>query len=653
NALYMIIVPLIVASMVVGITALGDVRKLGKTARHTMVYFIATSAIAVTLGIVLAVTFRPGVVSGGQATLQAQAAQSSYKIGGIGSLRAKTGQTMTTRIVAPDISSALAVSAEDLPAGATIIDNGDGSATFTWRPGGEQAGDATVTFFAVDAARGTITETVIINVTDDSKLGFWGMLARIGDAMQHTLNEMIPRNIVSAAADTKVLALIVFSLFFGGVLSSLGRRAKPLVEVFEIVNDAIMKLVHLVMYLAPFGVFGIVASKVGAEIGGFSGEGQETLAALGWFSLVTLCGLLIHTGLLLVALRWLADRNPFTYLVNMSEALGTALGVSSSSATLPVTMECVVEKNRVDQRAASFVLPLGTTINMDGTAMYQAISAIFVCQLFNVPLGIEHYIIILVTAVLASIGTPGLPQAGIVMMSIVMGSVGVPPEIIAQGVLIILVVDWALDRARTALNVFGDSVGAAVIANTFEFKTAVVRHEDHRAPRREERPARGARTRSDRQQRSERAATTRQSVGPSAERERPQRRRERERSGRMSESPEETRRVFQGMIVTPAIDVSSLPEGYESRREPVAADESPSRRRLQAPAAAPEPVESVEAASEPVASEEATRDWAPEPQPESKPPVKSIHPAAPVESVEPVEPVEPKDVTFGRGRRRR
>lgn len=484
NALYMIIVPLIVSSMIVGITALGDIRKLGKTARNAIVYFMATSAIAVILGMILAVAFNPGG-AGRDDTGAELAPVNDVTIGSIASRRGVVDSLITLTLRAPDQSSALSISGQNIPAGASLIDNGDGSASFTWRPDAAQTGRQKIIFFVNDSFKGQITEEVTFDISDGASLGFTGMLKRIGQAMIQTLDSMIPRNIVKAAAETQVLALIVFSLLFGGVLSSMGATAKPVVSFFEVLNKAIMKLVHLVMFLAPLGVFGIVASKVGDEAGGF----EQAAVGIGVFSVVVLLGILIHTGLLLAALRYLGDRRPLAYLSNMSEALGTALGVSSSSATLPVTMECVVEKNRVDQRAASFVLPLGTTINMDGTAMYQAISAIFVCQMFNIPLGIEHYFIMLITAVLASVGTPGLPQAGIVMMSIVMGSVGVPAEIIAKGIGIILVVDWALDRARTALNVFGDSVGAAIIANTFEFKTAVTRRQinDGRGGERRER----------------------------------------------------------------------------------------------------------------------------------------------------------------------
>lgn len=658
NALYMIIVPLIAASMVVGITALGDVRKLGKTARHAVLYFMATSAVAVIIGIVLAVVIRPGEV-GETASNQREQVESQYTIGAIGSLRAKAGEPISTVILAPDRSSALSISAENLPRGATIIDNGDGSARFEWRPGEYDVGGFQITFFVNDATRGVVSEDVTINVSDGKSLGFVGMLARIGDAMQRTLNEMIPRNIVSAAADTKVLALIVFSLLFGGALSSLGSRAKPVVQFFEVVNDTIMKIVHLVMYLAPLGVFGIVASKVGDK----AGDIASAAAGIGLFSLVVLIGIAIHTGLLMGALRWLADRDPLPYMGNMSQALGTALGVSSSSATLPVTMECVVEKNNVDQRAASFVLPLGTTINMDGTAMYQAVSAIFVCQLFGVPLGIEHYVIMLVTAVLASVGTPGLPQAGIVMMSIVMGSVGVAPEIIAQGVGIILVVDWALDRARTALNVFGDSVGAAVIANTFEFKSTAS-GSTRTAPatqRREGRDSRGGRdsrsggrgSRSEKPSRqSARAPRTREGARSESRADsRP------ERSVRRSESssPEETKRVFAGMVTVPSFDMSRVPEGVQRRREapaPSEADITPPEY-LKSPAPEPEttgiqPSEySAPEAAEELIADEPTEEFSRE---ESA--LSSEAETRPGPEKEDTDSGEPKPA-FGRGPRRR
>ncbi|MCH9032181.1 MAG: cation:dicarboxylase symporter family transporter, partial [candidate division Zixibacteria bacterium] len=379
NALFLIIVPLIVASMIVGITSLGDIRKLGRTARHTITYFMVTSAVAVILGMILGVTFTPGEVG---ESLSASADKKTageieeLKFADISSQSVMVDSSLRFVLRAENGESVLQLGAIGLPAGATFVDKGFGVGQFSWTPGESQAGQYSVSFFVNDRYSGVSTRTMRVSVTDPSDLGVYGMLARIGEAMIQTLNEMIPRNIVAAAADTKVLALIVFSLFFGGVLSSLGAKAKPLITLFEVINDAVMKLVHLVMYLAPFGVFGIVASKVGEK----SGDLANAAVGIGMFSAVVILGQVIHGGLLMGVLKYLGDRNPIAYLSNMGPALATALGVSSSSATLPVTMECVVENNKVDQRAASFVLPLGTTINMDGTAMYQALSAIFVCQ---------------------------------------------------------------------------------------------------------------------------------------------------------------------------------------------------------------------------------------------------------------------------------
>jgi hypothetical protein len=269
--------------------------------------------------------------------------------------------------------------------------------------------------------------------------------------------------------------------------------------------------------------------------------------------------------------------------------------------------------------------------------MYQAISAIFVCQMFNVPRGIEHYVIMLVTAVLASVGTPGWPQAGIVMMSIVMGSVGVPPEIIAQGVGIILVVDWALDRARTALNVFGDSVGAAVIANTFAFKTAkpAGSARSAQAPRRDSersgrssRPERSSRSSSSstRTRDGKRSEPRKDSRPERAERsERPERK-ERSTRRHKSSSPEETRAIFAGMVAVPTFDMSRVPEGAYKRRE-----------------ARPEPAASVEEREVITESSQAPHDYASAFKSEddtAEIETAEIETAATVEVEEPVEIVE-------------
>jgi Na+/H+-dicarboxylate symporter len=269
---------------------------------------------------------------------------------------------------------------------------------------------------------------------------------------------MVPSNIVKAMSETQVLPLILFSLVFGGVLSTIGDKGKPVLAFFEGVNEIIMKMVHLIMLFAPLGVFGLVAAQMG-EAGGWSGFLPE-LAKLAKYAITVLLGLIIHGTIILpMILAVFGRRNPWRYGLNVVDALTTAFSTASSSATLPVTMEAVEQKNKVSNRVSSFVLPLGATINMDGTALYEAVAAMFIAQAYGISLGIGPQIIIVITATLAAIGAAGIPQAGLVTMVIVLQSVGLPLE----GIGMILTIDWFLDRCRTTVNVWGDMVGAAVV----------------------------------------------------------------------------------------------------------------------------------------------------------------------------------------------
>lgn len=273
---------------------------------------------------------------------------------------------------------------------------------------------------------------------------------------------LIPPNIIDAAAKGKILPLIVFSLLFGAVLSSIGEKGKPVVHFFESLNVAMMKLVNWIIYFAPIGVM--------ALIGGIVAENRDSLgdllSSLGLYSLTVVLGLLLHAIFILpLMLRLFTKHKPMQYFFNMGQALTTAFTTASSSATLPITMECIEEKNKIDKRAASFVLPLGATINMDGTALYEAVAALFIAQIYGVELGFTSQIIIFLTATLASIGAAGIPHAGTVTMVFVLQAVGLPLE----GIGLIWAIDWFLDRCRTTVNVWGDSVGAAIISETKEF----------------------------------------------------------------------------------------------------------------------------------------------------------------------------------------
>lgn len=269
------------------------------------------------------------------------------------------------------------------------------------------------------------------------------------------LLSLISPNLVASAAEMQLLPLIVFAIIFGAALTTLGESGRQVINFFSGVNDAMMKLVIWLMYFAPIGIFGLVAGRLGQAGGGeaFAAE----IAAVGWYVLTVVSGLAIHFVFLLLILFFIAGRG-LDYLVNMLRALFIAFGTASSVATLPMTIECVRE-NGVDERAVRFVVPLGCTINMNGTALYEAAAAMFIAQAYGIELGLTAQVIVFITATLAAIGAAGIPEAGLVMMVIVLNAVGLPLE----GIGLLLAVDWFLDRFRTTINVWGDAVGAAVI----------------------------------------------------------------------------------------------------------------------------------------------------------------------------------------------
>ncbi len=272
------------------------------------------------------------------------------------------------------------------------------------------------------------------------------------------LLSLVSPNIMKSMTDMDVLPIIVFSLIFGAILTTIGPRGKIVIDFFDGVNEAIMKMVHLIMYIAPLGIFALIASRLGEAGGG--GQFWTEIAKIGRYSMTVIIGLLIHSFVILpLLLVVIGRRNPVRYAANLAKALLTAFSTASSSATLPVTLECVQDKSKVSRRSALFVLPVGATINMDGTALYESVAAIFIAQAIGYPLTFGHQVIIFLTATLAAIGAAGIPQAGLVTMVIVLKAVGLPLE----GIGLILAIDWFLDRCRTTVNVWGDGVGAAII----------------------------------------------------------------------------------------------------------------------------------------------------------------------------------------------
>ncbi len=268
---------------------------------------------------------------------------------------------------------------------------------------------------------------------------------------------LVHPNIIAAAAEMKLLPIIVFCIVFAAALSTLGERGRPVIAFFDGLNEGMMKLVHWLMWFAPVGVFALIAARLGAAGGGEAFLAQ--LAGLVRYALAVVSGLLVHASFLCLLLVVLAGRQVFVYLKHMATALITAFSTASSSATLPVTMDGVKAAG-VSEPARRFVLPLGATINMDGTALYEAVAALFIAQAVGIDLSFGQQLVVLLTATLAAIGAAGIPEAGLVTMVIVLQTVGLPLD----GIGLILAIDWFLDRCRTTVNVFGDAVGAAVVA---------------------------------------------------------------------------------------------------------------------------------------------------------------------------------------------
>jgi len=323
-------------------------------------------------------------------------------------------------------------------------------------------GGTTLLFYASTTAIAVFIGMVMVNLIQPG-VGIDASTATIPDrvigkedtGISDIMLMMIQPNLIESAANTQLLPIIFFSILFAAALTTLGNSGKIVIDFFRGVNDAMMKLVVWVMYLAPIGIFGLVAGRLGKAGGGE--QFMAEITAVGLHVVTVLSGLAIHFVVLFIILLVFTGRGR-AYLTGMLRALLTAFGTASSAATLPLTMECLRE-NGISKRSVQFVAPLGVTVNMDGTALYEACAAMFIAQAYGIDLTIGQQFIVFITATLAAIGAAGIPEAGLITLVIVLEAVGLPLE----GIALLLAVDWFLDRFRTSVNVWGDSVGAAVI----------------------------------------------------------------------------------------------------------------------------------------------------------------------------------------------
>ena len=369
NALKLIAVPLILGSLISGVSDLKDISKLSKMGGKTVMIYLVTTVVAVTIGLVLVNSFQPG---------------------------------------------------------SSISDK---------------------------------TRTELVSSYSESTQKYKDEAAN--QKRQGPLNalvEMVPDNIIGASSENKnMLQVIFFAIFFGvGLILLPEDKAKPVKDFFNSFNEVILKMIDLIMLAAPYGVFALLAALI------VESPSADLFAALGWYALTVVLGLfmmiLIYTTLVYI----FSGMKPKVFLQGISPAQLLAFSTSSSAATLPVTMERVHEHLGVEEEVSSFVLPIGATINMDGTSLYQAVAAVFIAQAFGMDLSLGVQLGIVATATLASIGSAAVPGAGMVMLVIVLAQAGIPEA----GLALIFAVDRPLDMCRTVVNVTGDATVSMLVAKS-------------------------------------------------------------------------------------------------------------------------------------------------------------------------------------------
>lgn len=365
TALKMVIVPLILSSIISGVTSMGGGKSLGRLGGKTMLYYLSTSTFAILTGLILVNIIKPGV----------------------------------------GVDLGFSQSVEGLA---------------------EKAG-----------------------------------------SVNDILMRIVPPNIFKSMVEGDILPIIFFAIIFGVFISQVkSKYREALTTFFEAVFEVMMKMTMFIIKFTPLGIFGIVSREVERN----SEQLANLAGSMAIYMLTVVLALSIHALITLpLIVRFVARARPFKHLNNMITPLITAFSTASSSATLPLTMEAVEHKSGISNKVTSFTLPLGATVNMDGTALYECVAAMFIAQAYGVDLSVMEQVLIVVTALLASIGAAGIPMAGLVMLTVILTAAGLPLE----GIGLILAVDLPLDMARTSINVWSDSCGALTIARSENEKTKV------------------------------------------------------------------------------------------------------------------------------------------------------------------------------------
>lgn len=477
SLLMMMVVPLVISSVMSGILGLGDVRKLGKPGGVAVGYYMCTTVLAVTVGLIAVNILKPGVnkeLAAAEAKWENATGDEKVKAEGeLNALKASIQKNLDDSASSNE-EAAHAVEAENKRKDAAKNEKAaqerkqeaQAALVMAKEALAKDPEDESLQQQAVEAeANKDSADKAYAKAVAQRKAA--GEEKTIWDILENILLMLVTDNLFRSAAEMSLLPLIVFSIIFAAMLTTMGDKVFAITRMINQANAALMSFVMLLMNIAPIGIFCLVASKFGEA--NLEGKLVEMAGQQGFYIITILVGLGFHMFVTLFFAYWFFTRkNPITFFKNMSQAVLTAFSTASSSATLPVTMECAVDKAGISEKSTKFVLPLGATINMDGTALYEAAAAIFIAQIYfpitGQELTMQAQVIIAVTATLAAIGAAGIPEAGLVTMLIVLNAAGLPVEAIG----LILMVDWLLDRFRTAVNCFGDSVGAAIVDEYME-----------------------------------------------------------------------------------------------------------------------------------------------------------------------------------------
>ena len=327
----------------------------------------------------------------------------------------------------------------------------------------------TMSYYVLSTLAAIVTGFVLVTTIKPgvgAELGFKmpvDELSKVSDSFGQTLINIIPTNIFESLMQGQMLAIIFFAILFGFFITKVDEKPRILItDVFNAALDVIMKITLFIIRFTPLGIFSITAKVIAQQIH-MGNEISEVISRLGLYFITVLLGLVIHGFITLpLSVKLLGRANPIKHMKNMTTPLLTAFSTSSSNATLPLTMKAVEFEDGVSNKIASFTLPLGATVNMNGTALYECVAVMFIAQAYGINLTFGQQIIVIFTALLAAIGSAGIPMAGLVMMTVVLKAVGLPLE----GIGLILAVDRILDMFRTTVNVYGDTCCAVIIAKS-------------------------------------------------------------------------------------------------------------------------------------------------------------------------------------------